>query len=352
MDRRNIDIVLVRMDKIGDLVLTMPVDSHPALGGAREHWFISSGMGFVPENALPRRSFTEFKRSFSFSEFFRMCKWLRANKPQTIILLHNPWWVSLAAWSAGVPERIGRLSQWHSFLFYNLGIRQKRSASDRHESDYNFDLVEWGLGRLGLRATRDLAQTKSGFLRLRAPGDTNALGTHGLKAGEYRVVHPGMAGSALNWPSENFSELIADLARESVVVITGTKMDAKYLEPLKAVCENKNVCWLVGKLNTRELLDILASSRSVVAPSTGVLHLAASLGRPALGIYSPRRVEHPRRWGPKGDRVAYVMPRVNDDTQKFPPEIMSEITPAQVKKALQELETARDADDSHTHPGH
>ena len=352
MDRRNIDILLVRMDKIGDLVLSMPVDGHPALGGQREHWFISSGMAFVPENALPRRSYTEFKRGFSPFEFMRMVKWLRENRPRTVVLLHNPWWVSFAAWLAGVPERMGRLSQWHSFLFLNIGIRQKRSASDRHESDYNFDLVERGFTRLGVRPTQNLAAVKRSFLRMRAPGNTEALSAHQLKAGEYRVVHPGMAGSALNWPSENFSELIADLARETAVVITGTKMDARYLEPLKSVSENKNVCWLVGKLKAQELLDILAGSRSVVAPSTGVVHLAASLGRPALGIYSPRRVEHPRRWGPKGDRVNYLMPAVSDDNQKFTSEIMREITPAQVKKALLELENARDALDSHAHPGH
>jgi len=59
------------------------------------------------------------------------------------------------------------------------------------------------------------------------------------------------------------------------------------------------VRWLVSELTTAELLDVLAQAKSVVAPSTGVLHLAASLGTPALGLYSPRIVEHPRRWAPK-----------------------------------------------------
>ena len=72
----------------------------------------------------------------------------------------------MAAWAAGVPERIGRRSQWHSFLFVNLPIKQKRSRADRHESDFNFDLVEWGAVRLGLRATRDLARLKSRGLTL------------------------------------------------------------------------------------------------------------------------------------------------------------------------------------------
>src|SRR4051794_25645898 len=114
MDSRNVDIVLVRMDKIGDLVLSLPVDEHPVFKGARVHWFISAGLGFVTSQAAPQRVSSEYKRSFSPFEFARMVKWLRANRPRTIVLLHNPWWVSCAAWFAGVPERMGRKSQWHS----------------------------------------------------------------------------------------------------------------------------------------------------------------------------------------------------------------------------------------------
>lgn len=345
MDRRNVDIVLVRMDKIGDLVLTMPVDEHPALGGRREHWFISQGMGFVPENALPQRAYSEFKRRFSPWEFMRMVKWLRENRPRTIVLLHNPWWVSCAAWWCGVPERIGRLSQWHSFLFLNLGVRQKRSAADRHESDFNFDLVEAGFERLGVRKTVNLASLKKKYLVLRAPGNTDILNRKNLRREAYRVVHPGMFGSALNWPSENYRALIQRLAEMGPVVITGTKTDAKYLEPLKSLGDNVNIGWLVGELNTRELLDVLAASKSVVAPSTGVLHLAASLGRPVVGIYSPRKVEHPRRWGPKGARVAYMLPPVAEQP-KYDAKVMREINPADVFNKLMEMERENAAHDS------
>src|SRR6476661_10894263 len=112
MDKRNVDIVLVRMDKIGDLVVSLPVDEHPVFGGRRVQWFISKGMGFIADQAAPKRQAVEFKRGFSPFEFFRMVRWLKVHNPQTIVLLHCPWWVSMAAWWAGVPERMGRKSQW------------------------------------------------------------------------------------------------------------------------------------------------------------------------------------------------------------------------------------------------
>lgn len=337
MSKSNVDIVIVRIDKIGDLVVSLAVDEHPAFAGQRVNWFISKGLSFVTEQAQPQRVAHEYKRGFSPWQFLRMYKWLRANRPQTVILLHNPWWVSCAAWLAGVPERMGRRSQWHSFLWVNLPVQQKRSVSDRHESDFNFDLVEWGFNRLGVRRCWNLNFIKRTFLRLTPPNPFATIAARGLKSRQYRVVHPGMGGSAMNWPTEYFRELIEKLAKEMPVVITGTKADRKFLEPLLPLRDNPQVRWLVNELRTSELLDILSQARSVVAPSTGVLHLAAALGTPSVGIYSPRKVEHPRRWGPKGLQVTVLVPPVQEG-EMFAPEVMRQIAPEQVHYATLNLE--------------
>lgn len=337
MDRKNVDIVLVRMDKIGDLVVSLPVDEHPALAGRQTHWFITKGLGFVTGQATPQRQSTEFKRAFSPVETMRMVNWFRSHKPRTVVILHAPWWVSFAAWFAGVPERMGRRSQWHSFLFVNLAVRQSRSMSDRHESDFNFDLVEWGFNRLGHSKTPNLGLLKKTFLRLTAPNPFGTIESRGLRSRAYRVVHPGMGGSALNWPPEFFTELIGKLALEMPVVITGTKADEGYLEKIKAVRDTPGVRWLVDDLKVFELLDVLSQANSVVAPSTGVLHLAASLGTPAVGIYSPRKVEHPRRWGPKGLYAVALVPPVQDG-ESFSPTVMTQVKVDEVLEAVHTIE--------------
>ncbi len=348
MDSRNVDIVLVRMDKIGDLVVSLPVDEHPVFAGQRVHWFITQGLGFVPQQSQPKRIAHEFRRGFSAFEFFRMVRWLNGHRPQTIVLMHCPWWVSLAAWFAGVPERMGRLSQWHSFLFLNLGLRQKRSASDRHESDYNFDLVEWGFGRLGVKPADNLELIKKTFLRLSPPNPFATLEARGLKTRAYRVVHPGMGGSALNWPVEMFHQLIVRLAGEMPVLITGTKIDRKYLHGLKDLQGTAGVHWLVEQLKPAELLDLLSQARSVVGPSTGVLHLSAALGTPTVGIYSPRKVEHPRRWGPRGLNVTCLLPP-DLEGDSFAPEVMRGISTESVYVAVVGAENTHASTDHRPH---
>ena len=322
---------------MGDLVVSLPADEHPALLGRKRHWFITKGLGFLPEQALPKRSYTEFKRGFTPFRAWSMFRWFRQNSPEVAIFLHAPWWATMCAWLARVPIRMGRLSQWHSFLFLNHGVRQSRSVSDRHESDYNFDLIEHGFSKLGVKPTHDLNKVKRNYLKLAAPNPIGTVQSKGLRGRGYRVVHPGMGGSAMNWPSEYFVELIQKLAQEMEVVVTGTKADAKFLAPIRQNVTHPRVRWMVDELSARELLDILSQAHSVVAPSTGVLHLAASLGTPVLGIYSPRQVEHPKRWGPKGPRTHFVVPSI-DGKSEVNPEVMKSISPRLVMQDLHQLE--------------
>lgn len=338
MDSQNVDIVMVRMDRLGDLVLSLPVDQHPVFVGQRVQWFITKGLGFVTEQASPKRRAVEFARSFRPMEFSRMVQWFKANRPTTVIILHAPWWVGAAAWLAGVQHRMGRKSQWHSYLFYNLGVRQKRSQSTQHESDYNFDLVEYGFHQLGVKQHDELPAMKQQYLKILPPNPQASITSRGLTAKGYRVVHPGMGGSALNWPIAHYRELITRLAREAPVLITGTRSDRRILKPLLDLKEAPNVKWMVDELKPYELLDVLSQARSVIAPSTGVVHLAASLGTPTLGIYSPKRVEHPTRWGPKGANVAVLVPDAAA-TDMIRASVMEQITVDQAETLLLKLET-------------
>lgn len=323
-EQRQAHTVLIRMDKLGDLVISLPADQHPALLGQNVIWAITEGLDFVVEQALPKRKFKTFSKRFSPFRILAFKRWLQQVKPMHVVILHAPWWVSLSTWMAGVPVRIGPLSQWHSYLFLNFGVRQRRSLSDRHESDYNFDLIESGFEMLGSRGGQ-LAEVKKKYLRLLAPNPTGTLQNLNLQGQRYVILHPGMGGSALNWPPQKYLELAKLVSKKYKIVITGTQSDKAYLDPiaeeLKAM---SGVHWTVGELSSLDLLNVISEAKALVAPSTGVIHLAASLGVPTVGIYSPRRSEHPRRWGPRGEKIFIFQPKTEvEDNLK--PEIMATI---------------------------
>lgn len=298
-------ILFVRLDRIGDLVLSLPVDE--SFTGS--HWWIPRGLKFVTDHSSPPRAATEVDRKISFPQFWRLLISVRAARFDRAVVFHAPWWVSVLLYLAGIPVRVGVRSQWHSFLFFNRGVRQKRSRAEFSELEYNYQLVEKGFREASLpRSNLKLEGHLSGAAL------SEFLAGHGLEAGKYSVVHPGMGGSARNWPIDRYEELVRELLVNEKVVITGTPADEPYVTPLRLQLRNlegsTQFVWLNGKLKGGELLSVLAGARTVTAPSTGVLHLAASTGAPTLGLFSPVRVQKPKRWGPQGPRTAVLMPDV------------------------------------------
>lgn len=304
-------ILLVRMDRIGDLILTLPVDRFAS--DAEASWWVTKGLGFIAQASRPPRQVRELPRRIQVSEFIRLLFATRRQKFDAAIIFHAPWWVSFLMWLARIPIRAGVKSQWHSYLFLNHAVRQKRSRAEVSELEYNFRIVE----RVFNLSEGTLKREP---LRLGPANDDeiqNTLDRHGLKKEEYYVVHPGMGGSALNWPIEYYVALIQSLSSKAPVVITGTASDEPYLAPVRQALKETHgslhpIIWLDQKLNGSDLISVLSAARAILAPSTGVLHIAASTGRPTFGIFSPVRVQHPRRWGPQGAQAKAFLPTVSN----------------------------------------
>ena len=291
--------LFIRLDRMGDLVLTLPVD-HILNKDYQVQWVIPKGLEFVAENSQPKRSFYALKKQFSFARFFAFYRFVRRLKADVSISFHVPWWVNAILYFAGIPQRGGVLSQWHSYLFLNKGLRQKRSQVEYHEMEYNYLLVE---KTLGLPCDSSRWQP----LKMTAPPISLPIDVQG----SYCVVHPGMGGSALNWPIPHYKNLIEELSKKTSVVVTGTKNDKAYLDPLKEqLIKTPNIIWADQKLNGPELLTLLHQADAVLAPSTGVIHLSSSLGAPSLGVYSPVAVHQAKRWGPKGEKTTVFSPAV------------------------------------------
>lgn len=304
-------ILFIRLDKIGDLVCTLCCDDHPDLAMCSKHWLISKGLEFIPEHALPKRSYSSLSKDRQ--GFKDLYQFLKTTSFDASISFQCPWWVHFLLFYFRIPIRVGVLSQWHSFLFLNVGLRQKRSQAAKHESDYNYDLVKLLVQKMKLIKT----DPATPILKLIADGSNNVLKKWNLKEKSYFIVHPGMAGSSLNWPQERYIEFIHlfNLHYPLLkIVMTGTASDTIYLNQILAAVQVKDYFLnLQGQLNHEELLSLLSASSGLLAPSTGVMHLAASLGIPTFAIFSPIPVQGPIRWGPRGPRTHVY--KANDDGQ-------------------------------------
>jgi ADP-heptose:LPS heptosyltransferase len=218
---------------------------------------------------------------------------------------------------AGIPRRIGPWSKLHSYLFYNLGMRQKRSQVKMHEAQYNLEL----LSLLKLGPVLHPGGTKA----VLSPEDQSAariwLKSQGWQASDSWVaVHPGMGGSALNWPERYYIELIEKLRNSGQhVLVTAGAAEEKLLQRVEQALKSTSlglmriVLFNAVDQSPRRLVrsigflgGLYQLMRLVVAPSTGPLHLAVGLGIPVVALYPPIRVQSPARWGPFSEKMEQI----------------------------------------------
>lgn len=296
--------LFIRMDRLGDLILTLPADQHPVLKGHKAHWFITKGLGFVLDHGEPSRDYTAWKKEFSWTQTMSFFKSVKELQPEVSVCFHAPWWVNFTLWLARVPKRVGLKSKWHSYLFLNLAVRQKRSRCEHHELDYNYLLVE-----LGLQSQASPTSSPTPTLSMKPKAQALKELPENLPE-RFVVVHPGMGGSALNWSVDSYAQLVRELYQKDLpVVITGTASDRFMTDPLKEKLKDlTNVTWLNETLNGPQLIALLSKAHALFAPSTGVVHIGASLGIPTLGLYSPVTVESATRWAPRGPKVQVATP--------------------------------------------
>ena len=119
------------------------------------------------------------------------------------------------------------------------------------------------------------------------------------------------------------------------VFITGTKEEGNLIKN-ELGNQIPNALDLTGELNLSELITFISKCDFLVAASTGPLHIAASLGINAIGIYPPIKPMHPARWQPVGvnSNVLCINKKCSLCRNSNECNCIQEISPEQVYKAI------------------
>ena len=211
------------------------------------------------------------------------------------------------AQKARIPVRIGTRNRWQHWLTCNRLVALSRRHSPLHEAQLNLQLLQ----PLGLSQAPDLLEIAK-LVRLHPveplPAEFQRL-LQDRQAGQINVIlHPRSRGSAREWGLDNFGQLARLLHQAGHrVFITGTAAEGEDLAGWLQQHAAYVAADLTGQLSLAQFLAFIAAADGVVAGSTGPLHLAAALGRHALGLYPPIRPMHPGRWGPLGPHADFMV---------------------------------------------
>lgn len=295
-------LLVVRLDDLGDLLMTTPALAALRRGLPRAHIALltsPSGARLAPHlsdideaivhdaswmadatQASPaaERALVDMlaARRFDAAVVFTVCT-QSALPAATLLRL------------AGIPLRLaharenphGLLTDWACETDLDL-------ATARHEVRRQLDLVA------GVGFTADDERLRFAL----KPEDVRRVGDLLYRAGVEAqrplvVVHPGAAASSRRYPPERFGIAAQRIVEQAgaVVVFTGSADEAPFIEAARTMMKAPSLS-LAGRLSLGELAALVARAAALVSNDSGPVHLAAALATPVVDLYAHTSPQH------------------------------------------------------------
>jgi len=293
-------IIVSRTDHIGDVVLTFPMlglikrrlpDSRIVFLGRSYTEAVIDACEYVDEFL----GWDEVEKGRKKEQV----DFLADQAADAIIHVYPEPAIARAAWRARIPSRIGTSHRFYHLWTCNQRVAFTRRGSDLHEAQLNSRLLE----PLGIKSIPSLAEIPELYRLTRLARPTAELASL-LSASKLNVIiHPMTAGNAKAWSLGNYAALVDSIpADKCQFFVTGIDDDRAFIESGLPMEETK-VTSLVGRTSLTDLLGLISMADAMVCASTGPLHVAAALGKCAIGIYQPRGIGRPGRYGPVGQNA-------------------------------------------------
>ena len=340
-------LLISRTDSIGDVVLTLPL-----LGLIKEFnpdlRIVFLGQSYtrpVIEACKYVDEFVDWTLLASRSPKDQLQQ-LRGIDADVIIHVFPREAIARLAAKAKIPVRIGTSGRIYHLRNCNRLVVMSRKRSHLHEMQLNLKLARQFIPR------KDYTLTElAGYYGLEHLAPLNADITKLLSPNKLNLIlHPKSKGSAREWGVHNFAALTHLLPSQKYnVFITGTADEGTLLRETGFFEQATEVTDLTGQLSLSELMTFIAAADGLIAASTGPLHLAAALGKFALGIYPPIKPMHPGRWAPVGVKADYLVADKNCNKCRKSGKCtcMTDISPQQVKQKLEQMISS--APNTHNH---
>jgi ADP-heptose:LPS heptosyltransferase len=330
-------LIISRTDGIGDVILTLPVAGlmkklHPGI----KIWFVGRSYTAPIISACEHiDNFINWDEVSALTSHERI-EYFKALQADAIVHVFPNRELARIAYTSNIPLRIGTSHRFHHWLYCNRLVHIGRKRSPLHESQLNALLFR----HLGVKVAPPL-EGLSIMMGLRHPAKLDCSYAEWLDPTRFNLIlHPKSKGSAREWGLENFSQLIRLLPKARYkIFISGSPEDGLALRTQIEAWGN-DVTDITGKMPLAQFIAFINSANGLIAASTGPLHIAAALGKVAVGLYAPMHPIHPGRWSPLGIKAGYLVrdTQCQKCRQSKRCECIESITPSDVMLKLEQLQ--------------
>ena len=297
------NIAVIRTDRLGDMILTLPLcfgikkylpDSRLTLISRSYVKPVLDGLSFIDEIVY----IEDYQDNFN--------KVLKEKKIDAIFFPRPRFKECLACFTARIPLRIGSAYRWYSFLM-NHKVHDHRRDARYHEAEYNTRLLASALGREVETKLVSPVINQDAMFKIK-----NILNEYGIRTWDkFIILHPGSGGSSIVWSTDNFRQLGIVLTENRFkVILTGSKEEQKICESIAD--NNPRIINLSGRFDLYEMIALISTASLLIANSTGIIHIAAALGTPVVGLYPNSPSLSAARWGPYSPNAFVLSPPPED----------------------------------------
>ncbi len=297
------NILIVRTDRIGDLVLTTPVilalrqaypDSNISIMVNPQAKPIVEGNPYLDEVIV-------FDRKKTHKGFWPLLKFighLRKKDFDLVLVLHTKKITNLICFLAGIPQRVGYKNEKFGF-FLNQGIKDTRAQGRQHEVQYCLDVLRHlgipvGNPQMYIPLSAESKPWMENFMMENCITESTPL----------IAVHPDASCISKRWPAQNFAELINMINRHysTKIVLIGNSGTRKIISQIIPLLE-KSVIDLSAETTLHQLIRLLRQCQVLISNDSGPVHLAGALGIPVIAIFGRNQLGlSPTRWKPLSER--------------------------------------------------
>jgi heptosyltransferase-2 len=232
------------------------------------------------------------RNRLSLAQQTALARRLRREVYGTALIMPRTWKSALAPFFAGIPERTGFVGEARFFLINDLrhGERKLPRMIDRCATlalpAGAKPPADWPLPELQVRREEILS-----WRQKRGLADDNR---------PVVALAPGAVGPAKRWPSAAYAALARRLLDDGFAVWVLGGPDEKALAA--EIVGDTTAHDLTGN-DLRDAILALAAAAAAVSNDSGLLHVAAALGTPSIGIFGPTSPWH---WAPLNPLAATV----------------------------------------------
>ncbi len=302
------NILIVRTDRIGDVVLTTPAIKalRKAYPAARISILVTpatfdlvQGNPYLDEILVDDRSF----KHKGLMGFGRLVGELRSRQFDLSIIFHTKRRYNLACAVAGIPVRLGYKNDKFGALL-TRPVKDTRHLGQKHEAEYCLDVLKC----IGVDY-HDLDM----FVPLQKEAEAWALpfmAENNLHSDGFIIIHPGASDPDKCWPPRHFSSLINSLLeRYSLkILLVGSSQTVGLAQSiLKNVRYHSEVLDLTGKTSLAQMASLLRRSRLLISNDSGPVHIAAGVGTHVISLFLRNQPGiNAQRWKPLGSK-GYIL---------------------------------------------